>query len=48
MTELIVFLESNFSIQVPDTALFSPQFTSIDGIASLVQQVRDGKLVASS
>ena len=42
MTELIVFLESSFSIKVPDTVLFSPQFTSIDGIASLVTQVRDG------
>ncbi|MDH4260768.1 MAG: acyl carrier protein [Gammaproteobacteria bacterium] len=48
MTELIVFLESTFAIQVPDTVLFSPQFTSIDGIASLVEQVRDGKLVASA
>jgi len=47
MTELIVFLESSFAIQVPDTVLFSPQFTSVDGIASLVQQVREGKLVAS-
>ena len=48
MTELIVFLESSFAIQVPDTVLFSPQFTSVDGIASLVAQVRDGKLVASA
>jgi acyl carrier protein len=40
MTELIVFLESTFGIKVPDTVLFSPQFTSIEGIASLVEQVR--------
>ena len=48
MTELIVFLESTFAIEVPDTVLFSPQFTSIEGIASLVEQVRDGKLGVSS
>jgi acyl carrier protein len=42
MTELIVFLESNFAIEVPDTVLFSPRFTSIEGIASLVEQVRGG------
>lgn len=47
MTELIVFLESTFAIVVPDTVLFSPQFTSIEGIASLVEQVRDGKLGVS-
>jgi acyl carrier protein len=40
MTELIVFLESTFAIKVPDTALFSPEFTSIEGIASLVEQVQ--------
>lgn len=48
MTELIVFLESTFAITVPDTALFSPQFTSVDGIAALVEQVRDGRLRASA
>jgi len=42
MTELIVFLESSFAIKVPDTVLFSPEFTSIDGIARLVGMVRSG------
>ncbi|MCI0433480.1 MAG: acyl carrier protein [Gemmatimonadetes bacterium] len=44
MTELIVFLESSFEIKIPDSALFSPEFTSIDGIAKLVVLIGSGGL----
>jgi acyl carrier protein len=40
MTELVVFLETTFAIKLPDTALFAPEFTTIDGIASLVRQLQ--------
>lgn len=34
--ELIQFLESTFAIDIPEADLFSPEFSSIDGIARIV------------
>jgi acyl carrier protein len=39
VVEVIAFLEQTFSITLPDEALFSPEFRSIAGIASLVAQI---------
>jgi acyl carrier protein len=41
MTELIAFLETMFRIELPDSALFSPDFRNIDGIARLVTRLAD-------
>lgn len=39
--ELIHNLERSFQITLPDTALFSEGFTSIDGIARIVASLQD-------
>jgi acyl carrier protein len=38
--ELIQFLERTFAIQIPEEDLFSPEFSSIDGIARIVTRNR--------
>jgi D-alanine--poly(phosphoribitol) ligase subunit 2 len=41
IVELIAFLEETFSVEVPDDALFDPDFTSVNGLARLVQRLGD-------
>ena len=36
LVELLVFLETNFGVSIPDEALFSPDFTCVAGIARIV------------
>ena len=36
VTELVVFLESHFGIQLPPSALFSSDFSRISGISAIV------------
>jgi acyl carrier protein len=38
--ELIQFLERTFAIDIPEADLFSPEFSSIDGIARIVTRNR--------
>lgn len=38
--ELIQFLERTFAIEIPEADLFSPEFSSIDGIARIVTRNR--------
>jgi acyl carrier protein len=38
--ELIQFLERTFAIEIPEEDLFSPEFTTIDGIARIVTRNR--------
>jgi acyl carrier protein len=38
--ELIEFLEKTFVIEIPEEDLFSPEFSSIDGIARIVVRNR--------
>jgi acyl carrier protein len=42
MTELLTFLESTFGMAIPATALLSPDFATVGGIARLVVQVANG------
>jgi acyl carrier protein len=36
VVEVIAFLESTYHVNLPEEVLFSPDFTSIDGMARLV------------
>jgi acyl carrier protein len=36
VVEVIEFLEQTFGVRIPETVLFSPDFTHIDGIARIV------------
>lgn len=36
VVEVIEFLEQTFSVRIPDDALFSPEFTCVDGMAEFV------------
>jgi acyl carrier protein len=38
--ELIQFLERTFAIEIPEADLFSPEFSTIDGIAKIVLRNR--------
>jgi acyl carrier protein len=38
--ELIQFLESTFAIDIPEEDLFSPEFSTINGIATIVARNR--------
>jgi acyl carrier protein len=38
--ELIQFLEKTFAIDIPEADLFSPEFSTIDGIARIVTRNR--------
>lgn len=36
VVEVIEFLERTFTVRIPDDALFSPEFTCVDGMAGFV------------
>ena len=38
--ELIQFVESTFAVDIPEEDLFSPEFSTIDGIARIVTRNR--------
>jgi acyl carrier protein len=40
VVEMIEFLEQRFVVRIPEEVLFSPGFTSIDGIAASVVALR--------
>ena len=40
VVELIGHIESTFGVELPDEALFDPAFTSVDGIAKIVDALR--------
>lgn len=40
--ELLGFLGEEFGVEIPDGMLLSDEFSTIDGMASIVQQLRDG------
>ena len=42
VVELISFLESTFKIRLGDDQVFSDDFTTIDGIASIVESLTPG------
>jgi acyl carrier protein len=42
--ELIQFLERTFAIDIPEADLFSPEFSSIDGIARIVTRNRSSSV----
>jgi acyl carrier protein len=39
IVEMIAFLESTFAVQIPEQALFSPDFTHIDGMARVIVEL---------
>jgi acyl carrier protein len=39
VVELIVFIETEFGVKVPDEALFDPEFTRLSGIARVVDDL---------
>ncbi len=41
--ELIQFLERTFAIEIPEADLFSPEFSTIDGIANIVIRNRSSQ-----
>jgi len=42
VVEMIEFLEQRFAVKLPEEAIFSPDFTSIDGIARTVVSLKAG------
>jgi acyl carrier protein len=38
--ELLAFLESTFGVEIPEEDLFSPEFSTIEGIADIVTRHR--------
>ena len=42
VVELIAFLESNFKIRLGDDQVFSDDFTTINGIATIVDGLKSG------
>lgn len=40
IVELVAFLESNFSIELPEAMLFSPNFASIAGLTKIVESLK--------
>ena len=42
VVEVIEFLERHFSVKLPEDVIFSPDFTSIDGIARCVVSLQAG------
>jgi acyl carrier protein len=43
VVELLEFLASEFSVQLPDDALISDEFSTVDGIAAIVCRYRNGQ-----
>ena len=41
--ELLAFLESAFGVDIPEEDLFSPEFSTIHGIAAIVSRHRPAK-----
>jgi acyl carrier protein len=39
VVELIVFIESEWGVEVPEEALFDPEFTRLSGIAAVVEDL---------
>jgi D-alanine--poly(phosphoribitol) ligase subunit 2 len=39
VVETIAFLEGRFGVQLPETVVFDPAFTHVDGIAGLVARL---------
>jgi acyl carrier protein len=40
LTELLAFIEDEFSIEVPEDELLSDEFVSIDGMAGVIARLR--------
>jgi acyl carrier protein len=38
--ELLEFIRASFSVEIPEEDLFSPDFSTIDGIAAIVTRAR--------
>jgi acyl carrier protein len=47
VVELIGHIEATFGVDLPDAALFDPDFTSVDGMARLVRSLPRTRLVVS-
>jgi acyl carrier protein len=43
VVELLAFLSDEFAVHLPDDALMSDDFSTIDGIATIVSRYEDGK-----
>ena len=43
VVELLAFLSEEFAVHLPDDALMSDDFSTIDGIAAIIVRYRDGK-----
>jgi acyl carrier protein len=43
VVELLAFLSDEFAVHLPDNALMSDDFSTIDGIATIVSRYEDGK-----
>jgi acyl carrier protein len=43
VVELLAFLSEEFAVHLPDDALMSDSFSTIDGITSIIYRHRDGK-----
>jgi acyl carrier protein len=41
LTELLAFIEDEFSVDVPENELMSEEFVTIDGMAGVVARLRD-------
>ncbi|HEX5146490.1 MAG TPA: acyl carrier protein [Conexibacter sp.] len=46
LTELLAFVEREFGVAVPDEALLSDAFASIDGVAAVVAELAGGRAEA--
>jgi acyl carrier protein len=42
VVELLAFLTDEFQVHLPDEVLMADQFSTIDGIATIVAQLRNG------
>ena len=43
VVELLAFLSEEFAVHLPDDALMSDDFSTIEGIAAIIVRYRDGK-----
>lgn len=43
VVELLAFLGQEFQVTLPDEVLMSDEFSTIDGIATIVSRLRNGK-----
>jgi acyl carrier protein len=48
VAEMITHLERSFHVTIPDSVLFSPQFSTINGIASLLWRLQPASAVQPS